>query len=42
MSNSQKDGNRLRIDHIPDEHLNGIGKVALSWAYLEGGIERII
>ena len=32
----------LRIDHIPEVHLKGIGQVALSWAYLEGGIERLI
>lgn len=32
----------FRIDHIPNEHLIGIGKVAAHWAFLEGTIERII
>ena len=42
MYDNRLDGRYLTIDHIPNEHLNGIGLVALSWAYLEGGVERII
>lgn len=32
----------ISVDHLPDSHLRGIGLVAVSWAYLEGAVERII
>jgi len=32
----------IDLDHIPNEHLCGIGRVALTWAFLDGAIERII
>ena len=33
---------RFNLDHIPEVHLRGIGQVALSWAILEGVVERVI
>ena len=42
MYDKRLDGRYLKIDQIPDEHLKGIGQVALSWAYLVSGLERII
>lgn len=32
----------ISVDHLPDDHLRGIGLVAVSWAYLEGTVERLI
>lgn len=32
----------ITLDHLPDEHLRGVGLVAISWAFLEGAIERIV
>ena len=32
----------ISLDHLPDTDLRGIGLVAVSWAYLEGALERII
>jgi hypothetical protein len=34
--------NRISLDHLPDAHLRGVGLVAISWAYLEGAVERIV
>jgi hypothetical protein len=33
---------QITLDHIPEEHLRGIGLVALAWSYLEGAVERVI
>ena len=32
----------IKLDHLPQDHLQGIGLVAVSWAFLEGALERII
>ena len=32
----------ITLDHIPGEHLRGIGIVALAWSFLEGATERLI
>ncbi len=31
----------IELNHLPDEHLRGIGIVAVAWSFLEGIIERI-
>jgi len=31
----------ITLDHIPGEHLRGVGLVTQAWAYLEGSLERI-
>lgn len=33
---------RLNLDHITDDHLQGIGSVTVAWSFLEGAIERMI
>jgi hypothetical protein len=35
-------GTRMRLDHIPAEHHEGVGYVSNAWAYLEGVVERIV
>src|SRR3972149_2670512 len=32
----------IKLDHLPHHDLWGIGLVAISWAFLEGALERII